>query len=302
MTSMIGGMIGGHEGDPQRTGEGGEFLRERAPVLISGLPGTMATLVAEALNRSQDFALVDVGLSSVRHSQETIAVDGKHVDLIALPSGILLPPKEFFTGLGEGLIVVDYANSVSVNGNAELYAQVGLPFVMGTTGGDREQLVETVRKSEICAVIAPNMAFEVVRVQQVVETLAQNAPGLFNGWEFDIVDSHQNGKGRSGTADAFSNLFIALGAVSRNRVEIRDPEKQRALGIPDEYLKGHAYHWMTLQSPDGVSTIEFRTQVNGRQPYVDGTLMALRFLREQVAAGAKGQVFSMVDVLASQAR
>ena len=28
--------------------------------------------------------------------------------------------------------------------NAELYAKVGVPFVMGTTGGDRERLYKTV--------------------------------------------------------------------------------------------------------------------------------------------------------------
>ena len=33
--------------------------------------------------------------------------------------------------------------------NAELYYKVGVPFVMGTRGGDREQLYKTVKYSNV---------------------------------------------------------------------------------------------------------------------------------------------------------
>lgn len=47
--------------------------------------------------------------------------------------------------------------------NAELYAKVGVPFVMGTTGGDRDRLYKTVADSNVYAVISPQMGKQVVK-------------------------------------------------------------------------------------------------------------------------------------------
>jgi len=41
--------------------------------------------------------------------------------------------------------------------NGRFYAASGLPFVMGTTGGDREALLRDVRAAGVSAVIAPQM-------------------------------------------------------------------------------------------------------------------------------------------------
>lgn len=46
-------------------------------------------------------------------------------------------------------------------GNAELYCKVGVPFVMGTTGGDREVLYKTVQDANVYAVISPQMGKQV---------------------------------------------------------------------------------------------------------------------------------------------
>ena len=78
----------------------------------------------------------------------------------------------------------------------------------------------------------------------------------------------------------------------------RDPHTQKtSWGIPAEYLKGHAWHTYTLVSADGTVRFEFTHNVNGREIYVLGTLDALLFLRDRVAAGMQGRVFSMIDVL-----
>lgn len=50
---------------------------------------------------------------------------------------------------------------LSYAGNAELYSKVGVPFVMGTTGGDRELLYKTVNDSKNYAVISPQMGKQV---------------------------------------------------------------------------------------------------------------------------------------------
>ncbi|MBW1822577.1 MAG: dihydrodipicolinate reductase, partial [Deltaproteobacteria bacterium] len=62
-------------------------------------------------------------------------------------------------------ISIDYTHPTAVNSNAEFYCKNILPFVMGTTGGDRKFLEETVNSSSIAAVIAPNMAKQIVGFQ-----------------------------------------------------------------------------------------------------------------------------------------
>lgn len=279
--------------------EGKEIPEGKTAVLIAGLPdGKMANLVAEAIQRSDNFALFPIALSSEKH-QGSIISFGEDRLLLLTPGGWRLAES-----LKENKIpVVDFTIPGAVNNNAEAYVKAGLPFVMGTTGGDRQKLVETVENSEISAVIAPNMAVEVVRVQHAIEALAQNAPGGFKGWRMEIKESHQaSKKDVSGTARALQTHLKTLGAVMNGEIiSIRDPRiQEEELGVPQEHLGGHAYHWIALQSPDGVSTVSFTTKINGRQPYVDGTMVALRFLQKKIKAGSKGEVFSMVDVLRAQ--
>lgn len=45
--------------------------------------------------------------------------------------------------------------------NAELYCKIGVPFVMGTTGGDRQLLYKTVQDANVYAVISPQMGKQV---------------------------------------------------------------------------------------------------------------------------------------------
>lgn len=45
--------------------------------------------------------------------------------------------------------------------NAAFYAANGIPFVMGTTGGDQARLLETARNGGVYAVIAPQMGKQV---------------------------------------------------------------------------------------------------------------------------------------------
>lgn len=59
------------------------------------------------------------------------------------------------------MVLVLYINSFSFAGNAELYSKVGVPFVMGTTGGDRDLLHKTVEDAKNYAVISPQMGKQV---------------------------------------------------------------------------------------------------------------------------------------------
>ena len=167
---------------------------------------------------------------------------------------------------------VDYTHPSAVNPNAEFYCLHGLPFVMGTTGGDRQKLEDTVRSSAIAAVVAPNMAKQIVGFQAMMEYAAQTFPDLFKGYRLSIRESHQQTKAdTSGTAKAMVRIFNRLGTpFTEDQIRMeRDPQIQKtAWGIPEEHLGGHAWHTYTLVSEDGTVRFEFTHNVNGREIYV----------------------------------
>ena len=198
-------------------------------------------------------------------------------------------------------ISIDYTHPSAVNSNAEFFCSNSLPFVMGTTGGDRKKLAETVFSSGICAIIAPNMAKQIVGFQAMMEYAAETFPDLFRGYSLTVKESHQKGKAdTSGTAKAIVGYFNRLGIpfTEHDILMERDPERQKNVwGIPPEFIKGHGWHTYTLVSEDKTVKFEFSHNVNGRDIYAKGTLDAIFFLGSKIREGVKGKVFSMIDVL-----
>uniref|UniRef100_A0A7S2S660 4-hydroxy-tetrahydrodipicolinate reductase n=1 Tax=Rhizochromulina marina TaxID=1034831 RepID=A0A7S2S660_9STRA len=205
------------------------------------------------------------------------------------------------------VVCVDYTHPDAVNGNAEWYAEHGFSFVMGTTGGDREAMMRTVAESGVHAVIAPNMAKQIVALQAALEDTARSFPGAFEGYRLTVTESHQSTKAdTSGTAKAvvralneLNNEFDASDgeALERRITRIRDPPKQVEFGVPDTALKGHAFHTYTLTSDDGSVTFALQHNVVGRRVYAEGTADAVAFVAAARQAGTDQKVFSMVDVL-----
>ena len=130
---------------------------------------------------------------------------------------------------------------------------------------------------------------------------AEHFPNLFKGYSLTIRESHQAGKAdTSGTAKAMVGYFNSMGIdFTPDQIEKeRDPERQRNMwGIPAEHLAGHGWHTYTLISGDQSTKFEFTHNINGREIYGEGTLDAVLFLTRKVDQGAKGQVFTMMDVL-----
>ena len=80
--------------------------------------------------------------------------------------------------------------------------------------------------------------------------------------------------------------------------KVRDPTVQlNALAVPEDALKGHAYHTYRLTSPDQSVTFEFQHNVNGRVIYAEGTVDACLFLASKIQEGSQQRLFNMIDVL-----
>jgi len=268
-------------------------------IMVNGLPGNMASNVARHAIADRRFELIPESLTGPEITETQAIIDSVSFRLIL--------PKDRDQAIStikerEGFFLnVDFSLPPAVNSNAEFYCKHGLPFVMGTTGGDRKLLEDTVLASSVSAVIAPNMAKQIVGFQAMMEYAAKTFPDLFKGYSLEIKESHQKGKAdTSGTAKAMVRYFNSLGLpfAEEDITKERDPEIQKhVMGIPEEYLSGHGWHTYRLDSNDRTVHFEFTHNVNGRDVYAMGTLDALIYLAKKLEQGSKGKVFSMIDVL-----
>jgi 4-hydroxy-tetrahydrodipicolinate reductase len=268
-------------------------------IMINGMPGNVTANIARHILADARFALVPYSLTGPDIPEAEFSI-GQTVIRLVKPEGRDEKIKEIVKAEGP-FITVDFTLPVAVNPNAEFYCRQGLPFVMGTTGGDREKLVQTVLDSTVCAVIAPNMAKQIVGFQAMMEYAAETFPRLFSGYSLEIRESHQSTKvDTSGTAKAMVSAFNRFGVdFSENDIiKIRDPETQKnEWNIPEAYINGHAWHTYTLTSPDGTARFQFSHNINGRDIYAWGTIDAVLFLAQKIKAGETGKVYTMIDVL-----
>jgi 4-hydroxy-tetrahydrodipicolinate reductase len=274
---------------------------ERIKIMINGLPGNVAKVIARHGLHDTRVEVLPYAMTGPEIDADEVRIEAADIELIhPLDREKRIPAILAKNG---PLICVDFTHPSAVNENAEFYARHQLPFVMGTTGGDRERLAELIQNSSVSAIIAPNMAKQIVGFQALMAYAAESFPNLFKGYHLTIRESHQAGKAdTSGTAKAMVHYFNRMG-IPFDTAEIemeRDPERQHNMwGVPPEYLKGHAWHTYTLISKDQTVKFEFSHNVNGREIYGEGAMDAVAFLARKIIDGSRGEVFSMIDVLKS---
>ncbi|KAL2336121.1 hypothetical protein Fmac_010567 [Flemingia macrophylla] len=273
-------------------------LHTGVPIMVNACTGKMGKAVINAAEAA-GVHVVPVSFGCEEESGRTFQI-GEREFLVHGPSdreSVLASVLDKYPNL----IVVDYTVPSAVNGNAELYCKVGVPFVMGTTGGDRDLLHKTVEDSKIYAVISPQMGKQVVAFLAAMEIMAEQFPGAFSGYSLQVLESHQASKvDASGTAKAVISCFNKLGvSFDMDQIKlIRDPRQQlEMVGVPEEHLSGHAFHMYHLTSPDDTVTFEFQHNVCGRSIYAEGTVDAVLFLAKKIEQKDHKRVYNMIDVL-----
>ncbi|KAF5950505.1 hypothetical protein HYC85_012498 [Camellia sinensis] len=240
-------------------------------ILVNGCTGKMGNAVIEAV-ASKGIHLVPISFSRSNESGKIVQAGGKEIQLYG-PSereSILTSAFEEYPNL----MVVDYTVPASVNDNAELYCRVGVPFVMGTTCGDRERLYKTVEDSKVYAVISPQMG------KQAMES-----------YQASKLDT-------SGTAKAIVGSFKKLGvSFELDKIQrIRNPKQQMEIvGVPEEHLSHHAFHLSHLTSPYQTVSLEFQHNVCGSSMSAEGTVDAIIFLSRKVQSKAEKRIYNMTD-------
>ncbi|CAL5416880.1 unnamed protein product [Camellia sinensis] len=288
-------IVSQHNGLPILYVSDGDIL---TAYMVNGCTGKMGKAVIEAV-ASKGIHLVPISFSRSNESGKIVQVGGKEIQLYG-PSereSVLTSAFEEYPNL----IVVDYTVPTSVNDNAELYCRVGVPFVMGTTGGDRERLYKTVEDSKVYAVISPQMGKQVVAFLASMEIMAEQFPGAFSGYSLEVMESHQASKlDTSGTAKTIVACFKKLGvSFELDKIRrIRDPKQQMEIvGVPEEHLSRHAFHLYHLTSPDQTVSFVFQHNVSGSSMYAEGTVDAIIFLSQKVQSKAEKRIYNMIDVL-----
>ena len=273
-------------------------------VMVNGMPGPMALETAKACV-DRGYTLVPFGFTGGSGRVSDILVQGKarsvKVDLVKGPSFGLQAEALLRTLKAQhpGLIVVDYTHPSATLSNLQAYVDCNCDFVMGTTGGDYDQMRALFAKSpSALAVIAPNMAKQIVALQAALLEMAKRFPASFLGYKLTVTESHQKTKAdTSGTAKVhnFSQQHVVTRASSSSQamtphphpppqtivtqlatltgdktftlddiVKIREEQAQQWFGVPQEFLEGHAYHTYHLTSPDGSVNFELQHNVSDR--------------------------------------
>ncbi|MED6217980.1 4-hydroxy-tetrahydrodipicolinate reductase 2, chloroplastic [Stylosanthes scabra] len=268
------------------------------PIMVNACTGKMGKAVINAAEAAGLY-VVPVSFGCEEEAGKTFEIGEKEF-LVHGPSDretVLASVRDKYPNL----IVVDYTVPSAVNANAELYCKVGVPFVMGTTGGDRDLLNKTVKDAGLYAVISPQMGKQVVAFLAAMEIMAEQFPGAFSGYNLQVMESHQASKvDASGTAKAVISCFNKLGVdFDTEEIQlIRDPKEQlEMVGVPEEHISGHAFHMYHLTSPDETVTFEFQHNVCGRSIYAEGTVDAVLFLAKKIEEKDNKRLYNMIDVL-----
>ena len=278
--------------------------------MVNGMPGPMATAAAEACLR-KGLQLSPIAMTGPDMEPCNINVydpiSKRSRDVRLIPSKDMEAIEAAIAGVKSAvgpkkLLAIDYTHPSAVNNNALFYVKHDIPFVMGTTGGDRDKLMADVSTASHFAVIAPNMGKQIVAMQAALENLATSYPSAFAGYKLNVVESHQKKKAdTSGTAKAVIESLKILSDddfnVETDVKMLRDDESSIHFGVPQQGLDGHAFHTYTLTSPDGSVQFALQHNVVGRNIYAEGTADAIAFLAKKIATGAEAKVYSMVNVL-----
>lgn len=122
----------------------------------------------------------------------------------------------------------------------------------------------------------------IVLFQAMLKHAAETYPGALAGFKLSVVESHQKGKAdTSGTAKAVVASMAELNSsdfgvvrccvlyvcdrahhtwTAQDDIEmIREPPEQlQRMGVPEEWIPGHAFHTYRLTSPDETVALEFQ--------------------------------------------
>ncbi len=160
-----------------------------------------------------------------------------------------------------------------------------VPLIQGSSG----MKVPTDRNLVI--VNAPNLSLTIMKLLSALPVFTD---AFKSGMKISLVESHQKSKGEniSGTALAIAqSLDLPESAITM----VRDPGIQRLIGVPEEYLDGHAKHNLIFRGEYGVR-VSIEIEVDGRETYAEGAIVLAEALAN-LSEPLKNGVYELKDIL-----
>lgn len=260
-------------------------------VMINGLPKNMPSLMESAIAKNAGYQVIYDSLTG----PDTTEKFYKDVINLHTPRYHEETLERVSSSFGGRIIAIDFTEII---GNVDIYCKNKIPFIMVTTGGDRDALSEIIEESEISAVIAPNMSTPIVMLMDILKYATDHYPNAIDGWKIRIIGHQAKKKGANETTMTIGNILKSMGlkCVPKNIRLIQEKIEQRLMSNPANVIDEHGWHEYSLLSPDGNVELKFKRNAN-RSNDVDGTLMALDFLTAKMERGVRGKCFSMHDVI-----
>jgi len=159
-------------------------------VMVNGLPGPMALETAKACI-DRGLHIIPVGFTGP-NSVDEITIEGQvkkqTVQLYKGPGlcDDAIERLERVKAEYKDVVVIDYTHPDAALNNIHTYIRTNCDFVMGTTGIEQSSILDAFQLGSNYAVIAPNMAKQIVAVQYALLAMVDRFPGSFENYQLHV--------------------------------------------------------------------------------------------------------------------
>ena len=198
-------------------------------------------------------------------------------------------------------VLVDFTVADAAVENVKAAAEAGVAVVVGTTGfsdGQKKELEKIVKKSNISAIITPNLSVGV----NIIFKLAEEVGRLLKDYDVELIETHHRRK-----LDAPSGTALRLAQIVAE-ASGRDPEKVVRFGRPRGKLGERSPEEIAIHSiragdiagehvlifAGASEQLELIHRAQSRQAFANGAIKAIRYVATK---GKPGKIESMQDVL-----
>lgn len=172
-------------------------------------------------------------------------------------------------------VAVHFGSGRQLQDLVDLSIKTKIPIIQGSSYEECVPIVEEGVKSGAKIIRAPNLSIPVAKFMSLFETQVKE---LCKVMDLTIFESHQ--KGKADVSRTARDMATMAGINHEDIGYTRDPEEQQeCLGVPEEHLDGHAYHFFKFEGM-GVK-IQTSILINGRTTYAKGAIIIAKALVER---------------------
>ena len=260
-------------------------------IAVAGASGRMGQMLIESIGASDDCQLV--GALDVAASP-AIGVDA--MAFLGQTSGVMVT-SDLIHGLKNAQTLIDFTRPEGTLVHLRVCRELGLKMVIGTTGFSAAQQAEIANAAhDIAIVMAPNMS---VGVNVTLKLLEMAAKALASDYDIEIIEAHHRHKVDAPSGTALKMGEVIAKASGRDLKACAVYDRHGITGERDPFSIG----FTSIRGGDIVGDhtvlfagtgerIEITHKSSSRATYAQGSLRAVRFLKDQ-----KTGLFDMFDVL-----